>query len=255
MPRIPWPGGGAPEDDRDARARLMRALRGERAPVTDPVPAPVPDEGDADADQIAAPATVLVDPARRGAGALVAVALVALVVTGAVAWRSRAQPLTVAAPVVVTSTASAAPGGEVVVDVQGAVRRPGLVHLPAGARVADAIAAAGGLRPGASTAGLNLARKLSDGEQVVVLPPGAAAAAAAAPASGTAASATSGGRLDLNLATLEQLDALPGVGPVTAKRIIAWRTEHGRFASIDQLREVDGIGDKRFDALRELVTV
>ncbi len=251
MSRLTWLGGGADDDDQAARARLMRALRLER-PASEVAPADLAGPDVDDAPPALDPARLLVDPARRGAGALVAVAVVALALTAGVVWRSRAQPVTVAAPAVISSV-SAAPTGEVVVDVQGAVRRPGLVRLQSGARVADAITAAGGLRPGATTAGLNLARRVTDGEQVLVLPPGATPPPAAA--AGGAAPATSGGRLDLNLATLEQLDALPGVGPVTAKRILDWRAQHGRFASVDQLREIDGIGDKRFDTLRDLVTV
>ena len=127
---------------------------------------------------------------------------------------------------------------EVVVAVAGKVRRPGLVRLPLGSRVDDAVRAAGGLLPGASTELLNLARRLVDGEQVLVgigPPPGAPAAGPAAPAPG--------GLLDLNAAGVADLDALPGIGPVLAQRIVDWRTENGRFASVDQLREVTGIGE------------
>ncbi len=111
----------------------------------------------------------------------------------------------------------------------------------------DALRAAGGLLPGATTAGLNLARRLEDGEQVVVGVPGAATAA---PGAGAAPAA---GRLDLNLATLDQLEALPGVGPVLAQHILDWRTAHGRFTSVEQLQEVAGIGPRKFEALKELV--
>jgi competence protein ComEA len=185
------------------------------------------------------------DPGRRGAVALAGVAAFALLVTGVVVWRGR--PRTVAlppAPVVVS--VSGAPSALLVVDVAGAVRRPGLVRLPLGSRVADAIAAAGGVRPGATTAGLNLARKVLDGEQVLVGAP--------APAAGASAAA-SGARLDLNTATADQLDTLPGVGPVLADRIVEWRTAHGPFTSVDQLREVSGIGARKLDSIRELLTV
>ncbi len=242
----------------EARDRLSRLLGGPAAGPT----GPKTDETGADetgADKTGADAVptgplgspVLLDPARRGALALAGVALLATVVTGGLVWRSRPRPVTLLPPTVVPSAGVVA--AEVVIDVQGAVRRPGLVTLPGGARVADAIAAAGGMRPGATTAGLNLARRLTDGEQVVVLPPGATPAPSAR--SGAESGVGSGSRLDLNLATLEQLDALPGVGPVTARRILAWRAEHGRFATVDQLREIEGIGDKRFESLRELVVV
>jgi competence protein ComEA len=122
---------------------------------------------------------------------------------------------------------------------------PGLVRLHSGARVADALQAAGGPTPGTDLTGVNLARKLTDGEHVVIGP---------APAAAPAPDPASGGRLDLNTATVPELDALPGIGPVTAKRILDWRTAHGRFASVDQLREIDGIGEARFAQLRDLVT-
>ncbi|WP_223736479.1 ComEA family DNA-binding protein, partial [Streptomyces purpurogeneiscleroticus] len=155
----------------------------------------------------------------------------------------------------------------IVVDVAGKVRRPGIHRLPPGARVADALRAAGGVLPGTNTRTLNRARLLADGEQVVVGAPAAAPAApgAAAAAPGTAApgGGASGGSLaaggapagpvSLNSATAEQLDTLPGVGPVLAQHIIDFRTQHGGFASVDQLQEVNGIGDRRFADLRPLV--
>jgi competence protein ComEA len=122
--------------------------------------------------------------------------------------------------------------------------------------VADAIAAAGGAVPGAATARLNLARRLVDGEQVVVPGPGDPVAPVAAPGPGGADGP--GGPaavVDLNAATQAQLDALPGVGPVLAGRILAWRTEHGRFTRVDELGEVAGIGPKALERLRPLVTV
>jgi competence protein ComEA len=146
-------------------------------------------------------------------------------------------------------TASPAATGEVVVHVIGEVRRPGIVTLPAGSRVSDAVEAAGGLRRGGSSGGLNLARALVDGEQVVVGPDAPAEPARAA------GPASPGSPLDLNSATLEQLDGLPGVGPVLAGRILDWRTAHGRFAAVDQLREVSGIGARTFEQLAPLVRV
>jgi competence protein ComEA len=186
-------------------------------------------------------------PGRRGALALVAVAVVAALVGGVVLLRGRSaeQPLVVPAA---AGDAVSTAGPQLVIDVEGSVRHPGLVRLPDGARVDDALRAAGGVLRGASTTGLNLARKLTDGEQVVVGAP-----AASAPGGG--ASATAGGLLDLNLATAQDLDALPGIGPVLAQRIVDWRTEHGRFASVDQLREVDGIGESKYAQLKAKVRV
>ncbi|MGC0377343.1 helix-hairpin-helix domain-containing protein [Streptomyces sp. SAI-229] len=143
-------------------------------------------------------------------------------------------------------------GTEIVVDVSGKVRNPGIHRLPAGSRVEDALRAAGGVRPGTRTDTLNRARFLVDGEQVVV---GGPAPAAAAPGSGTGTAAGAGptAPVSLSTATLDQLDALPGVGPVLAQHIIDHRTRNGGFRSVDELREVNGIGDRRFAELRNLV--
>ncbi|MGW7052760.1 helix-hairpin-helix domain-containing protein [Streptomyces sp. NPDC054887] len=142
--------------------------------------------------------------------------------------------------------------GRIVVDVNGKVRRPGLHRLPAGARVADALRAAGGVKAGADTAGLNRARLLMDGEQVAVGVPGPPGAAGPlAPAGPGAAGAA--GPVGLNAATAEQLETLPGVGPVLAQHIIDYRTQHGGFRSVEELREVKGIGDRRFADLQPLV--
>jgi competence protein ComEA len=156
--------------------------------------------------------------------------------------------------------APTSPGGEIVVDVSGKVRNPGIRRLPAGARVVDALKAAGGVRPGASTEGLNRARFLVDGEQIVVgvpappaaaAPPGPGSAAGPAPAGGPAGGPAA--PVSLNTATADQLDTLPGVGPVLAQHIIDYRTRHGGFRSVDELRQVNGIGDRRFSDLRPLV--
>jgi competence protein ComEA len=146
-----------------------------------------------------------------------------------------------------------------VVHVAGAVRRPGVYRLPAGARVQEAVRRAGGARPGANVNGINLAAKVVDGQQVVVpsrTPGGgtAAAAAAGAPADGAAAAGgASGPPISLNSATAEQLDTLDGVGPATAQKIIAWRTQHGGFRSVADLGQVPGIGPKKLAALRDRV--
>jgi competence protein ComEA len=135
---------------------------------------------------------------------------------------------------------------QLVVDVAGAVRAPGLHRLAAGARIADAVAAAGGVTAKADLALVNLAAPLADGEQVVVPARGAAAAAGGAAGSPTAP-------LDLNTATAEQLDGLPGIGPATAQKIIDYRQAHGPFRSVDELDAVPGIGPARIDQLKGLV--
>ncbi|MEU6271571.1 ComEA family DNA-binding protein [Streptomyces populi] len=156
------------------------------------------------------------------------------------------------------SSAAGAGGNVVVVDVGGKVRAPGLQRLPAGSRVEDALRAAGGLRPGTDTDGLNRARLLVDGEQIVVgasaPPPGAGSdGSGALGPGGSAAGAVPSAPIPLNTATVDQFDSLPGVGPVLARHIIDYRTAHGGFRSVDELREVNGIGDRRFADLRDLV--
>ncbi|WP_433662942.1 ComEA family DNA-binding protein [Nocardia sp. CA-128927] len=239
---------------------------------------------------------IRLDPGRRGLCTLLAIGVVAMVVAAVVIFRERpvARPVpplpavrTTATPAVARMSSAvppntaaspgavpvpgepgAAPGTELVVSVVGLVHRTGLVRLPAGSRVADALAAAGGAQDGADLAGLNLAQRLADGDQVLVGPPGpnpgppqlgsatinAGGRPSAAP-SGSAHPTTPSGRVDLNTATESELEALPGIGPVMAKAIIAWRTAHGRFTDVTQLGQVDGIGPTRLSRLRELVKV
>ncbi|MDQ2984141.1 MAG: helix-hairpin-helix domain-containing protein [Actinomycetota bacterium] len=138
-----------------------------------------------------------------------------------------------------------------VVDVVGAVRQPGLYRLAQGARIADAVTRAGGVTPRADLELINLAAPLADGEQVVVPRRGAGAGDTGSSVSGAGASPS--GPVHLNNATLEQLDSLPGVGPVTAQKILDYREQHGAFSSVDALDAVPGIGPARLDTLRELV--
>ena len=198
-------------------------------------------------------------------------------------WVVRGSPSEVAAPAVVTpgvATASSAPlvtgapsgaagsagtadrptagaaepaaAGSVTVDVAGKVRRPGIAVLDSGSRVVDALKAAGGARSGVDLSGLNLARVLVDGEQILVGEPAPVGLAASAVPS---AGAPGGPLVNLNTASQGELEALPEVGPVTAQAILAWRTEHGGFTSVDELLEVDGIGDATLGQLAPYVTV
>ncbi|WP_239092711.1 ComEA family DNA-binding protein [Paractinoplanes abujensis] len=205
------------------------------------------------------------DPGRRGVRALAVVAAVVVVIAALLAWRSRPRvdpvappPLNVAesdagdAPVSAPAAASAA--AEVVVAVGGKVRKPGLVKLAPGARVADALTAAGGAEPGVDVSVLNLARKVVDGELIMVgvtPPPGITLPTGPAAPGGTGP----GGLVNLNTATLADLDGLPGVGPVLAQRILDARDAQGGFKAVGDLRKVDGIGDARYEQLKDLVTV
>lgn len=172
-------------------------------------------------------------------------------------WAASPATAPAGAPSAVVSPSAAA---IVLVHVVGQVRRPGVVRLAAGARVQDAVAAAGGATARADLAALNLARPVQDGEQVVVPRPGQVVAGASgpAPAAPGAAAATGGpvgAPVDLNAATPDQLDALPGIGPVLAGRIVDYRSQHGRFTSVDELGDVSGIGDALLERLRPLVRV
>ncbi|MFB9359341.1 ComEA family DNA-binding protein [Actinoplanes nipponensis] len=226
------------------------------------------------------------DPGRRGVRALAAVAVFVVVIAAFLAWRARPRVDPVVPPGLDPAAADAAltggPGSTgkraggvpaaggpaagapaapgvtpsaVVVAVGGKVRKPGLVELPPGARVADALRAAGGAGPGVDVAPLNLARKVTDGELIMVgvtPPPGAAPTAAA----GAAAPGQPGaGLVNLNTATLAELDTLPGVGPVLAQRILDARDAQGGFKAVSDLRNVSGIGASRYEQLKDLVTV
>ncbi|MGH3969697.1 MAG: ComEA family DNA-binding protein, partial [Mycobacterium sp.] len=224
-------------------------------------------------------AKVRADPGRAGAIALAAIAAVAVLITVFTLIRDQPAPVVSAKlpPVEMVASRSpaagppAGPAQPVVVSVVGLVRTPGLVTLAPGARIDDALKAAGGVLDGADTIGLNIARPIGDGEQIVVgiAPPkgqptalgssvssGPAVAAPGPP--GKPAQSTSAQRgeiLDLNTATVQQLDTLPGIGPVTAAAIVAWRDANGKFNSVDQLADVDGIGPARLEKLRALVRV
>ncbi|MFC9664383.1 ComEA family DNA-binding protein [Nocardia sp. NPDC127606] len=248
------------------------------------------------------------DPGRRGALVLGLVGVIAVVLTGVMVLRDQpvaravppvpvlraenvaVQPGSTAVVAAAVSGQDHAPSVDVVVSVVGLVERAGLHRLPDGSRIADALEKAGGIREGADLAGLNLAQRLADGDQVIVgatdpqsgqprlgsimigagrapvIPPGTGSSNTAnskQSSSSTVGSSTAGlsagvspgsSRIDVNTATEAELDALPGVGPVTAKAILAWRTTNGRFTDVAQLGEVDGIGPARLARLRDLVT-
>lgn len=213
------------------------------------------------------PAALMRSPQRRRLTAVGAVSIAVIVLVGASILLLRGGPPAERPPSLPTAPAHPAPVAaatslpgkatdrSLVVSVVGKVASPGLVTLPTGARVADALQAAGGVVDGADITTLNLARKLSDGEQLYVGIPVPAQAQVGQAQAGRSGGDTPPGKLDLNSASVEQLDSLPGVGEVTAKRIVDWRTSHGGFSSVEQLRDVDGIGQSKFSRLRDLVTV
>lgn len=206
---------------------------------------------------------------------LLAATTVALALTAWWAVRGSAEPVPVApartevasttapsptSPAASPAASSAAPSaaasaGTVMVHVAGRVRRPGVVTLPSGSRVIEALRRAGGARRGVDLSGVNLARILTDGEQILVGAgprPGAAPSTAADLGAGGAPAA---GTVNVNTADATALESLPGIGPVTAEKIVAWRTEHGAFTSLDELLEVDGIGPKTLADLAPQATL
>jgi competence protein ComEA len=178
------------------------------------------------------------------AGTLAAILLLGRLVLDA-GTTTQAEPLP--PPPVAAAGVTGLPSSRVVVDVVGAVRRPGLYRLRQGSRIADAVARAGGATAKADLAQVNLAAPLADGEQVVVPRRGTPGAA------GSASPGAPAGPVQLSTATLEQLDTLPGVGPSTAQKILDYREKHGAFSSVDELDAVPGIGPKRLEQLHELV--
>ena len=279
-------------DDADVIRARLRALLDDRDRATGWLPDDLPDADGADDDPLdehgpgrrdrpppptdddgappegigrhRAPGTALRwNPGRRGARALWLAAALAAVVLVGWTWLDRptVEPVANRTPVT-TSAAPSAPAaapsvGEVadttsavVVSVVGLVARPGLVTLAPGSRVADAVDAAGGLLPEADPATVNLAAVVSDGQQIAVGVPGAQPGPA-----GPAAAPEPSGKVDLNTATTADLDALPGIGPVLAQRIVDHRTNQGPFRSVDELDDVPGIGPAIFGQLVDLVAV
>lgn len=251
--------GGEPEDDEGGVSTHTRVrVRPDDVPA--PVVLPVPGRH--------ASRRLTVGGLRLGPVHLAVVAVVAAAAVGLAAWwtvrdqaelvpatpissvspERAAEPL---APVPTEASPGADAGGDLVVDVAGKVRRPGIAVLPAGSRVVDALEAAGGARNGTDLTGLNLARLVVDGEQILVgiaPAPGVAGGLGTSPPEGTSL-------VNLNTADQGTLETLPGVGPVTAGAILAWRTDNGGFTSVDELLEVDGIGEATLEDLAPLVTL
>lgn len=229
-----------------ARRRLAELAANFDASLPEPEPAPAPAVGHRRRRRLR--------PAHVRLVAVLGAAAAVLTVW----WLVAGRPHEVAVPTAGVAVSGAVPSGsaataaapaELVVDVAGKVRRPGIVTLPVGSRVHEAIAAAGGLKGRVDTSALNLARVLADGEQVLVgTGPAAAPAAAGAPSGASPAEVVS-----LNTADLVALDSLPGVGPVTAEAIVAWREENGPFRSVEDLLDVKGIGEATLAELRDRV--
>ena len=220
------------------------------------------------------------NPGRRAVRALAVVAALVVVIAAFVAWHSEPHPEAAPAPVTtqtppataaippaagtagagvpsISPSSAGSTGPMIVVAVTGRVRHPGLVTIPAGSRVADAIAAAGGALPNTDLSFINLARKVSDGELIVidVAPsPGMTVDPTGNPATSTGGEPGSTTLVNINTADLTQLETLPGVGPALGQRIIDYRTQHGRFRNVDALQDVSGIGPTIFAQLKDLVT-
>nr|WP_300146008.1 helix-hairpin-helix domain-containing protein [Propionicimonas sp.] len=254
-PAMPPPRGSAavPGLPRDRATGAEGGVHEDRSAPPSPRRAPPAGE------RVAQAGRRLLEFSREHLSAVVVVLLVGVAWTAYTLLQARSTPIAVAAPPSIASspsaTASAAP--KILVHVIGAVQRPGVVDLAEGSRVQDAIDAAGGLAPGGDAGELNLAAVVEDGSQVVigtrVKPRGEVRDAGGG--GGGAGQASGSGKVSLNTATLEQLDTLPGVGPVTAQKILDWREQHGRFKAVSELQEVAGIGPKTYADIEPNVRV
>ena len=287
----PFGGGGVVDGDGDGDAvgggdsggnGFAASITGPRPWSADPLAAPLGhDSVSSRLPRVGEQALAALSPHRRAVKALAVAAAVVVVISAFVAWHSRPSTIPVeagATPVATASagaatilpagadpttppTATASSAAMLVVAVEGKVRHPGLVRLPPGSRVADAIDAAGGAEPGTDLSFVNLAQKVVDGELIVIgvtPPPGVAATSGSDSSTAGAAgggAATPGAPINLNSASDADLETLPGIGPALAQRIIAYRTQHGSFRSVDELRNVSGIGDAKFAEIKDLVTV
>lgn len=233
---------------REPRRGLDDADAGEFSLLIEPVEQPVADP----------PAIKRLEFSRSHVWVLAAICIIGLVIMVVFVARGRPTESVPAEPVIeAASTSSPTPPTTIRVHVVGAVRSPGVVELRQGDRVADAVAAAGGLSADAAPGELNLAAPVPDGAQIVIGVASHPTGEVRAPTAMAAGSVGSGEStmVNLNQADATSLQALPGVGPVTASRIVEWRTSHGKFSSIEELQEVPGIGPKIFAQLQPLVTV
>ncbi|MEY9953575.1 helix-hairpin-helix domain-containing protein [Leifsonia sp. EB34] len=204
-------------------------------------------------------------PSRRlkvGIGAAAVLLVVAFVVAAVISGLNGGRELPVGAVTPsVSASVSAIPtpsdlaGAELFVHVSGAVNKPGLIRLQPGARVVDAVEAAGGFAEGADPAGVNLARRVHDGEQLRAPLVGEVVVADGGDGAGPVAGAADGAPVDLNMASAAQFETLPRIGPAMAQRIVDWRTSNGRFGAVTDLLKVTGIGQKLFDGIKDKVTV
>lgn len=258
-------GGWLPEDLADDDPAALPALATARRPEEPGEPEEPTTDAEEEPDALPAGigrhrapgSAVRVTPGPASVRALLGTAVLGALLLVGWTWmdRPRAEPVeeppavaSTAAPATPTVGTAADTAPTVTVSVVGQVVRPGLVVLPQGARVADALAAAGGLLPAADPAAVNLAAVVTDGQQIAVGVAGAAGGAGSAPQA-------AGGLVSLNTATVAELDALPGIGAVLAQRIVDHRAQSGPFTAVEQLEDVPGIGPATYDELADLVTV
>jgi competence protein ComEA len=182
--------------------------------------------------------------------------LFVIVLAGTIFWLHRPEP-TPALTITTPTPRATATLASIIVDVRGAVAKPGVYTLPLGSRMQDALAQAGDVQSNADTRGLNLARKLNDGEQIYVPAVGEATPVPTKSTVSGAPTATKApiGKININTATIAELDMLPGIGPSIAQRIVDYRTQNGDFKKIDDLKKVRGIGDVLFDQIKDLITL
>lgn len=261
-----WPSLDDPPPDSDFVADPASAWDSPpRMTGLSPASRPVRNSGGAASAPAVSSALAALNPGRRAVKALGVVAVVVFAIAVFLAWRSQPRaevvapaspsPTPTAAAPVSLPAPSSAPAATIVVAVTGRVRHPGLVTLPVGARVADAIAAAGGVLPNTDLSFVNLARKVTDGELIVIgIQPSPGQAVDPTGGDTPASGGSAVGPVDINTAGLAQLETLPGIGPALAQRIVDYRTQHGSFHSVDDLQNVSGIGPSKYAEIKDFIT-